>query len=206
MRLLNFALLMGILMLPNSDASQSTPNADEPVISAAKEESNAPPAAEQGYDQTSIIAKIVTFFGDATEGVAKGVETAFQKHGRPNAYIEGQEISAAITLGVRYGDGRLISYDGNMRRIYWQGPSIGFDLGMTATKVFILVYHLPHIDAIFKRFPGVEGGLYYLAGGGVMYMENSGVSLIPLRLGVGFRTGANFGYLNITPHPSWLPF
>ncbi|CAK0781963.1 DUF1134 domain-containing protein [Gammaproteobacteria bacterium] len=168
----------------------------------------APPGniEETTYDQTTIIEKASTFFGDATEGLAKAIESSFQKHGRPNSYIEGQEVGGAMTVGVRYGDGMLISHNGSVRRIYWQGPSLGFDLGLNAAKVFTLVYHLPDIDAIFQRFPGVEGSLYYFAGFGVTYLENNGIVLVPIRLGVGFRTGASVGYLNITSSPSWNPF
>ncbi|CAK0756638.1 hypothetical protein CCP3SC5AM1_2280002 [Gammaproteobacteria bacterium] len=170
------------------------------------EEGVVPHGEEQGYDQPTIIEKAAVFFGDATEGLAKIIESVFQKYGQPNAYIEGQEISGAMTVGLRYGDGRLINHDGNVRRIYWQGPSIGFDLGLNASKVFILVYHLPKIELIFQRFPGVEGSLYYFAGIGVTYLESNGIVLAPIRLGMGFRTGASFGYMNITTSPSWNPF
>jgi len=164
------------------------------------------PGEESAYDQTTIIQKATTFFGDATEGFAKAVESAFQKHGRPNAYIEGQEIAGAMTVGVCYGDGMLTSYNGSVRRLYWQGPSLGLDLGLNLSKVFILVYHLPDTDAIFRRFPGIDGNLYYFAGIGITYLENSGIVLAPIRLGVGFRTGASVSYLHITTSPSWNPF
>lgn len=164
------------------------------------------PTIEPSYEQSTIIERAAVFFGDATEGLAKIIEGVFQKYGRPNAYIEGQEIGGAITVGLRYGDGKFVGANGTVRRIYWQGPSLGFDLGLNASKVFILIYHLPSIDLIFQRYPGVEGSLYYFAGAGVTYMESNGIVLAPIRVGLGFRTGASVGYLNITTSPSWNPF
>ena len=163
-------------------------------------------AGEGAYDQATIIERAAAFFGDATEGLAKTIEEAFRKNGRPNAYIEGEEIGGAMTVGVCYGDGTIINHSGNARRVYWQGPSLGLDMGLSAAKVFVLVYHLPEIDAIYQRFPGVEGSFYYFAGIGMTYLENNGIVLAPIRLGMGFRTGASVGYLHITTVPSWNPF
>ena len=144
-------------------------------------------ANENTYDQDSILKAAVDFFGSTTEGLAKVIEKVFKEQGRPNAYIAGEEASAAITIGVRYGDGQLHLKAGGRRRVYWSGPSIGFDLGANASKVFTLVYHLPKADAIFERFPGVDGSLYYIGGAGVNYLRRGGVTLAPIRLGVGVR-------------------
>ncbi|CAK0761443.1 exported hypothetical protein [Gammaproteobacteria bacterium] len=192
--------------LPSPVATQTTDALPTGKIPEIPGEGGRLPAEEPTYDQTTIIQKATAFFGDATEEFAKAAENAFQKYGRPNAYIEGQEVAGAMTVGVCYGDGVLTSYNGSVRRVYWQGPSLGLDLGLNVSKVFILVYHLPDADAIFRRFPGVDGNLYYFAGLGVTYLENNGIVLAPIRLGVGFRTGASVSYLHITTAPSWNPF
>ncbi len=168
-----------------------------------------PPAQnkdEATYDQTTIITRASAFFGNASEGLAKAVEEAFRDNGRPNAYIEGEEIGGALSIGVCYGDGTLTNRNGDTRRLYWQGPSLGFDAGLNAAKVFVLVYHLPQTDDIFQRFPGVQGSFYYFAGIGVNYLTINGIIVAPIHLGMGMRTGASVGYMHITETPSWNPF
>jgi hypothetical protein len=69
-------------------------------------------ANKDTYDQDSILKDAADFFGRNAEGLAKVIEKAFKDHGRPNAYIKGQEASGAITVGLRYGDGTLTSERG----------------------------------------------------------------------------------------------
>ena len=167
-------------------------------------------AADDGnantYDEDSILKAATEFFGSTTEGLAKVIEKAFKEQGRPNAYIKGEEASAALTVGVRYGDGRLMMKSGGSARVYWSGPSIGLDVGANASKVFTLVYKLPNAAAIFQRFPGVEGSLYYIGGASINYQRSEGITLAPIRLGVGLRTGANIGYVHYRREKSYLPF
>lgn len=148
------------------------------------------------FDEQSILKAATEFFGKTTEGLAKVIEKAFKEQGRPNAYIVGEEVSVALSVGVRYGDGRLTMKNGATERVYWAGPSIGFDAGADASKVFTLVYKLPSPEAIFQRYPGVEGSLYYIGGVGINYQRLNGVTLAPVRLGVGLRTGASVGYVH----------
>ena len=156
---------------------------------------------EETYDQDSVIKDATEFFGKSTEGVAKVIEKAFKENGRPNGYIKGEEASAAIGIGLRYGNGTLhMKKDGKSTKVYWQGPSIGFDVGANASKVFVLVYHLPKADSVFQRFPGVDGSLYYVAGAGINYQRRDGITLAPVRLGVGWRAGASVGYMHYTRH------
>lgn len=161
---------------------------------------------ENTYDQDSIIKDASEFFGKGTEGLAKVVEKAFKDQGRPNGYIKGEEVSGAIAIGLRYGDGTLIMKGGAKRRVYWQGPSIGFDLGANLSKVFVLVYHLPNTERIFQRFPGVDGSLYYIGGAGINYQQRGNVILAPIRLGVGLRAGASVGYMHYTKSKTYNPF
>lgn len=158
------------------------------------------------YDEDSILKAATDFFGSTTEGLAKVIEKAFKEQGRPNAYIKGEEASAALTVGVRYGEGRLQMKSGGGAKVYWAGPSIGLDVGANASKVFTLVYKLPKVSAIYQRFPGVEGSLYYIGGAGINYQRSEGITLAPIRLGVGLRTGASVGYLHYRREKSYLPF
>lgn len=161
---------------------------------------------EQTYDQESILAAATDFFGNTAEGLGKVIEKAFKEQGRPNGYIKGEEASAALTVGVRYGDGQLVMKSGGGARVYWAGPSIGFDVGANAAKVFTLVYHLPNVAAIFQRFPGVDGSLYWVGGAGINYQRLKGITLAPIRLGVGLRSGASVGYLHYRREKSINPF
>lgn len=160
---------------------------------------------EDTFDQDSIIHDATEFFGKGTEGVAKVIEKAFKDNGRPNGYIKGEEASGAIGIGLRYGNGVLKMKKGSSTKVWWQGPSIGFDLGANASKVFVLVYHLPKPDSIFQRFPGVDGSLYYVAGAGINYQRRDGITLAPVRLGVGWRAGASVGYMHYTRHKTFNP-
>ncbi len=162
--------------------------------------------AEDTYDQDSILKDATEFFGSTTEGLAKLIEKAFKEQGRPNGYIKGEEASGAIAVGLRYGDGELMMKGGGSRKVYWTGPSLGFDFGGNASKVFILVYHLPSVDKIFQRYPGVDGSFYYVGGAGINYQQRGNIILAPIRLGVGLRTGASVGYMHYTPEKTWNPF
>lgn len=157
------------------------------------------------YDQESTLKAATEFFGETTEGLAKVIEKAFREQGRPNAYLRGEEVAAAMTLGLRYGEGELVTRTGQTRKVYWSGPSIGLDAGANASKVFVLVYQLPGPDAIFRRYPGVDGSFYVVGGAGLNYQRLDGVTLAPIRLGVGLRTGASVGYVHYRREKSLNP-
>jgi hypothetical protein len=158
------------------------------------------------FDQDSVLKEAEHFFGSSTEGLARIIEKAFKEHGRPNGYIKGEEVSGAVTVGLRYGHGTLNLKSGKSRRVYWQGPSIGFDFGANASKVFVLVYHLPSSDKIYQRFPAVDGSFYYVGGVGINYQQRDDIILAPIRLGVGLRAGASIGYMHYTREKTYLPF
>ena len=163
-------------------------------------------AENDGFSQEEILARAKGFFGETTEGLAKAIEHVFQDQGRPNGFIAGEEFSGAIGVGLRFGKGTLNRKAGASRQVHWQGPSVGFDLGGNASRVFVLVYHLGDNDQIFQRFPGVEGTFYLVAGVGVNYQKSGDIVLAPIRTGVGLRAGANVGYLHYTKDRSWNPF
>ena len=158
------------------------------------------------YSQSEIVGAVSDFFGVTAEAAGQAVARIFQDNGRPNGYIKGTEASGAIIVGLRYGDGTLQMKNGGTAKVYWQGPSVGFDLGGNASKVFTLVYNLPSTDYIYRRFPGVEGSAYFIGGLGVNYQRDEDVTLAPMRAGVGFRLGANVGYLAYTRQRNILPF
>ncbi|MCE9639555.1 MAG: DUF1134 domain-containing protein [Betaproteobacteria bacterium] len=158
------------------------------------------------YDQDSIVKDAADFFGQGAEGLAKVIEKAFKEHGRPNGYVKGQEAGGAVTIGLRYGEGTLQMKSGATKKVFWHGPSIGFDVGGNASKVFILVYHLPNTEKIFMRFPAVDGSLYYVGGAGINYQKRDKIVLAPIRLGVGLRAGASVGYMHYTRKKTINPF
>lgn len=162
-------------------------------------------ADEQTFDEQGTLKAVTDFFGQTTEGLAQVVAKAFREQGRPNGYIRGEEVAAAVTAGVRYGEGDLVLKSGATKKVYWAGPSVGFDLGANASKVFVLVYKLPDVQAIFKRYPGVDGSLYYIGGVGLNYRRLDGVTLAPIRLGAGLRAGASVGYVHYRPEKSLNP-
>lgn len=158
------------------------------------------------YDEGTIFEAATDFFGGSTEGLAKVIEKVFADLGEPNGYIAGEEISGAFFIGLRYGDGKLTHKSLGDRRVYWKGPSVGFDFGGNASKSFALVYHLDDLDKIYQRFPGIDGSLYYVGGVGVNYQQRDDIVLAPIRLGVGLRAGVNVGYLQFSEERTWNPF
>lgn len=158
------------------------------------------------YSKDEITDKVERFFGSGAKNLGEVVEKAFEDHGRPNAYIEGEEAAAALGLGVRYGKGVLKTKAGESRRVYWQGPSIGFDVGANVSKVFVMIYRLPSTSALFKRYPGVEGSLYFVGGVGVNYLQSGNTVVAPIRFGAGWRQGLSAGYMDFTREASVNPF
>ena len=164
------------------------------------------PADGDTFDQDTVMHDAEAFFGKGAEGLGKVIEKAFKENGRPVGYIRGQEAAGAITVGLIYGDGTLVMKNAKARRVFWSGPSIGFDFGANASKVFVLVYRLPKPGAIFQRYPAVDGSFYYVGGAGINYQRRNGITLAPIRLGVGLRAGASIGYVHYTPKKTYNPF
>jgi len=198
-RLLRLGLAFCLLFSSGLSAGQEKKEAKKPETKKVQDESNS-------YDRDSVLKDAEGFFGKHTEGLAKVIEKAFADHGRPNGYIKGEEAAGAIGVGLRFGDGTLRTKALGTRRVYWTGPSIGFDAGANLSKVFVLVYHLPSAGSIFQRFPGVDGSLYFVGGVGINYQRRDNIVLAPIRLGVGLRAGASIGYMHYTPKKTYIPF
>jgi hypothetical protein len=165
-----------------------------------------PPAKAETFSRDEIVNSVSDFLGVTAESAGAAIERIFAKNGRPTGYIAGNEGSGALVVGARYGKGLLYMKDREPMEVYWQGPSIGFDTGGNASRVFTLCYDLDDPNLIFQRFPGVEGAAYFIAGIGVNYQRAGGITLAPMRAGVGFRLGANVGYLSYSRKRNLFPF
>ncbi len=186
---------------------QSDPNpAPPPGTASQAARAEATTQAADTYQRDDLLAAGEGVFGKGAAGLGGILENILKDQGQPNAYIAGREASGAFVLGVRYGSGIMSHKVEGQQPVYWTGPSVGFDIGGDANKVFVLVYNLYDTEELYKRFPAVEGRLYLVGGFAATYLRRGNVVLIPIRLGVGWRAGVNVGYMNITHKSRWLPF
>lgn len=179
-----------------------------PAVLAQQQNYNQPVYKDDHFKADEILQKGHEFFGTTTQELSKVIYHAFDRFGEPNAYIIGEEAGGAIVGGVRYGEGLLNLRTGQQSPVFWQGPSIGFDVGAEGSKTMMLVYNLSNIPQIFRRYPGVDGSAYVVGGVGLTALSriNDPVIIVPIRTGVGGRLGINIGYLKFTPSPTWNPF
>jgi hypothetical protein len=146
------------------------------------------------------------FFGTISRGLAEVVQAATRRWGQPNGYILGQEASGAFVGGLRYGEGMIYTRNAGDRKVFWQGPSLGFDAGADGDRTMMLVYGLPSVGAVFRRFGGVDGSAYFVGGFGMTALAADNIVVVPIRSGVGARLGLNLGYLKFTQRATWNPF
>ena len=165
-----------------------------------------PPEHSDHFSADEVIEAGHHFFGTVSRGLAMVMQKAFSQWGEPNGYILGEEGSGAFVGGLRYGDGTLYTKNAGDLRVFWEGPSIGFDAGADGARTMMLVYNLPSTQAIFDRFGGINGSAYFIGGFGMTALTANNVVLVPIRSGVGLRLGANLGYLKFTERPTWNPF
>jgi len=158
------------------------------------------------YSENELVGAVSTHLGVTAESAATTIERLFKNRGRPTGYITGEEAGGALVVGLRYGKGTLWMKNGETRKVYWQGPTVGFDAGADASKVFTLVYGLDNPDFIYRRFPGVDGSAFLVAGMAVNYQKAEGVTLAPIRTGVGLRLGAKVGYTSYKKKRNIIPF
>ncbi|UIJ45864.1 DUF1134 domain-containing protein [Sphingomonas cannabina] len=200
----------------DSSAAQAAPQADAQADTGAAPASTArsgdlpPPVpgsqAAPTYDNEDVLSAAEGVFGKGAKGLASMIEDLLKKQGRPNAYIAGREAGGALVVGLRYGSGTLSHKVEGTRPVYWTGPSVGFDVGGDANKVFVLVYNLYDTQELYRRFPAAEGRVYFVGGFAATYLRRGNIVLIPIRLGVGWRLGANVGYMKFSEKSRWLPF
>ena len=158
------------------------------------------------FSPDEIIDNGQRFFGSVSKGLADGVQEAGKRWGLPNAYILGQEASGAFVGGLRFGEGKMYTRNAGDRKIFWQGPSVGFDTGADGDRTMMLVYNLPAVSSLYQRFGGVDGSAYFVGGFGFTALAAEGVVVVPIRTGVGIRLGVNVNYLKFTSRATWNPF
>jgi hypothetical protein len=158
------------------------------------------------FTTEEVMTKGHEVFGKASRGLGQAVEYVFQSQGQPTAYIVGEEGAGAFVGGLRYGEGTIYYKNGTEQRIFWQGPSIGWDFGGNGSRTIVLVYGSESPEDLYERFGGVEGTAYLVGGVGVNFQRKDGITLAPIRTGVGARLGANVGYLKYSSKPTWNPF
>jgi hypothetical protein len=183
-------------------AAQSIPPQPPPTAVAPAP----PPTPANQFSSNELVDAGHRFFGGVSRGLAMIVEKAVSQWGQPNGYILGEEASGAFVGGLRYGDGTLYTKNAGDIRVFWQGPSIGFDAGADGARTMMLVYNLPRTEAIFERFGGINGSAYFIGGFGMTALVANNITVVPIRSGVGLRLGANLGYLKFTTRPTWNPF
>jgi hypothetical protein len=200
---------------PESQPSDSNytpiaPQSGDPQAVTANQDNRqiADRTTQQGntVPRTDVFNAAEGVFGRGAQGLAHILEGILRDQGEPVAYIAGSEAGGAFVLGVRYGSGVMHHQIEGDRTVYWTGPSIGFDAGANANKVFVLVYNLHDSQELFRRYPQAEGHAYFIGGFNAQYMRRGDVVLIPIRLGVGVRLGVNAGYMRFSEHNRWLPF
>jgi hypothetical protein len=182
------------------------PAAVGPPAAAAPPPQPPQPSANNQFSSNEVIEAGHHFFGGLSRGLAMVVEKAVSQWGLPNGYVLGEEAGGAFIGGLRYGDGTLYTKNAGDVRVYWQGPSLGFDAGADGARTMMLVYNLPRTEAIFQRFGGVDGSAYFVGGFGMTALAADDIVVVPIRSGVGLRLGANLGYLKFTQRATWNPF
>ena len=145
-------------------------------------------------------------FGGVSRGLATIIEKAVSQWGLPNGYVLGEEAGGAFVGGLRYGEGSLYTKNAGDLRVYWQGPTLGWDFGGEGARTMMLVYNLPATRAVYQRFGGIDGSAYLVGGVGMTALTANRIVVVPIRSGVGLRLGANVGYLKFTPQATWNPF
>jgi hypothetical protein len=199
---------------PAASSSQSSqyqstvPQSDVPQPAAQdtnRANAEAEVATATTFKREELLRAAESTFGKGTAGIAGMLEKLLKEQGEPNAYIAGSEASGALVVGLRYGKGELFHKIEGQQKVYWTGPSVGFDLGGDGNKVFALVYNLHDTEDLYRRFPAGEGRLYFVGGLAATYLRRGDTVIIPIRLGVGWRQGVNVGYMKFSHKSKWFP-
>lgn len=164
-----------------------------------------PAKADNQYTMQEIVDAGHGFFGATSGGLAHVIEKVFAQYGLPNGYVLGEEGSGAFIGGLTYGEGDLFTKNAGDHKVFWQGPSLGWDYGAQGSRTMMLVYNLSDVGELYKRYGGVSGSAYLVAGLGFHVLKNRDVLLVPIKTGVGARLGLNLGYLKLTQQPTWNP-
>jgi len=207
---MTLAALMCWLVPASAQQAAPPPVSAQPAQQQAAPPAELPPPQRQPdpnhYAPDELVGAGHKFFGNVSRGLASVIERAVSQWGLPNGYILGEEGSGAFVAGLRYGEGTLYTKNAGDLRVFWQGPSVGFDWGGDGARTMTLVYNLPATAAIYQRFAGIDGSAYIIGGFGMTALTANNIVLVPIRSGLGLRLGANIGYLKYTPRATWNPF
>lgn len=210
-----FFLLVGVgtgqVAAQANPPPEGNPPGGAPPPSYPPPQGNPPPQARpspqsQHFSSNEVLDAGHRFFGSVSRGLAQLVEKAGSQWGLPNGYVLGQEAGGALVAGLRYGEGVLYTKNAGDLRVFWQGPSLGWDFGGEGARTMMLIYNLPATEAIYQRFAGIDGSAYFVGGLGMTALTASNIVVVPIRTGVGLRLGANVGYVKFTPTATWNPF
>lgn len=206
MRIVSKSLIVLAMCLAMLSAAETVRANDDGYSAYGQHNRAGAEGAPDTYSQTEVLDAGHSFFGSISGGIATLIEKAFAKHGQPNGYILGQQGAGAFIAGVKYGEGHLHTRNAGQHKLYWQGPSIGWDLGIDGTRVMMLVYDLPSVDDIYQQFNGVNTSAFLVGGVGLTMMDNGDARIVPVKSGLGARLGVNLGYIKFTEQPTWNPF
>ena len=204
-RLVTATLFLGVVTTQAMAQAAPPPQGSAPPGPQSSAPPGTLPANESRFSSGEVVNAGHRFFGSVSRGLAQVVERAVSQWGLPNGYVLGEEAGGAFVAGLRYGEGTLYTKNAGDLRVYWQGPSIGFDAGGEGARTMMLVYNLPNTQAIYERFGGIDGSAYFIGGFGMTALTARNIVLVPIRSGVGLRLGANVGYLKFTSSPTWNP-
>lgn len=197
-------VLLGLGVAPCA-AQNPPPGQYAPPPPQGQSQRPPPPQQNTQYSSPELLDAGHRFFGGVSRGLASVMEKAVSQWGLPNGYVLGQEGGGAFIGGLRYGEGTLYTKNAGDLRVYWQGPTVGWDFGGEGARTMMLIYNLPATEAIYQRFAGVDGSAYLVGGFGMTVLTANNIVLIPIRSGLGLRLGANVGYLKFTPEATWNP-
>ena len=99
------------------------------LLGAALATGSAAAQNERSFSQNELVTSGHQFFGNVSRGFALTVEEAVRRWGEPNGYVLGQEASGAFVGGLRFGEGTLYTRNAGDMKVYWQGPTLGWDFG-----------------------------------------------------------------------------
>jgi hypothetical protein len=209
LRVLALIAVVALAWPDRSSAQPVQPVQPVPVQPVPGQPLPPPPPPDQpppGFTPGELVNAGHRFFGTVSRGLATVIEKAVSQWGLPNGYVLGEEAGGAFIGGLRYGEGMLYTKNAGDLKVFWQGPTVGYDFGGDGARTMMLIYNLPATQAIYQRFAGIDGSAYFIGGFGMTALTANNIVLVPIRSGVGLRLGANLGYLKFTPQSTWNPF
>jgi hypothetical protein len=174
-----------------------------PMSTQAQED--IPPRVED-FSESALVVSAAKYLGATAESMAEIMNNVFSRYGEPTAVVRGEEVSAAVMFGLRYGRGTIKFLDGSEEALFWRGPSAGIDTGGNASKMFALVYGVHQGEDLHMRIGGADGSAFYIGGVSASYLQRNEIVVVPMRAGVGLRAGVSVGYLKFAPSSGWFPF